>query len=381
MTVPSLFSPIPPAIHPRHAAVDARTAVWAEAFGIGSQELRGRLVRHELGTFSARILPEGDEEVVSILSDFCLWLFGLDDGYCEEGDIGHRPGDLAAFLHRLLRIAQNPEVPLLENDPLAEGLRDLRARIARYGTDGQAARWVDALREYFFSVVWEAEHRRTDTVPDLNDYTLMRLYDGATTLVLPLLEIAHGYELQPHERDLPAVRAAGEMTSFITTWDNDMFSYHKESTHSGYFLNVLRVLEQRHGHTPEDALATVVNHRDRVLCLFLRLHETLTATGSPQLRTYMNSLAHFIRANQDWGTSSVRYTGHHDPADLPTTFSDTPTDDSETPLDIPVITWWWDLVPATKGQGTRGPAVPRAYEVTSLAAGLTNGRTPQTAPA
>ncbi len=361
LTVPPIYSPIPPAIHPSHAAIDAQTAAWAETFGIGSEELRGRLVMHDIGTFSARVLPHGREEVVSLLSDFVLWLFGVDDGYCEEGDIGHRPGELVGVLHRLLRVAQNPEVPMLQNDPLARGLRDLRVRVSRFGTDGQAARWVDALREYFFSVAWEAGHRRTGTVPDLNDYTLMRLYDGATSVVLPLLEMGHGYELQPHERDQAPVRAAAEMASFIITWDNDIFSHHKESRGTGYFLNVLRVLEHEFGLDQDEALTMAVAQRDRVMCLFLRLHDALMVTASPQLRRYLHSLANFIRGAQDWGISSLRYTTPDDPAHLPSTFRETPTDDSELPLDIPVIAWWWDLMPAEAAPRDEDGA-PRSFQ-------------------
>lgn len=352
LVVPPIFSPLPPAIHPRHPEIDVQTAAWAETFRIGSEELRSRLVQQDIGTFAARILPAGRQEVVSLLADFVLWLFGVDDGHCEEGELGRRPGDLAGFLHVLLRVAQNPEVPVLQGEPLAAGLRDLRMRVDRYGTAGQAARWVDALREYFFSVVWEASHRRADTVPDLNDYTLMRLYDGATSVVLPLLEMGYGYELQPHERDRTAVRAATEMASFIITWDNDIFSHHKEKGAEGYYLNALRVLEEHEGLTPEQALATAIAQRDRVMCLFMRLTEHLSDHGSPQLRQYLASLAHFIRGAQDWGVSSVRYTTPEDPANMPSVFTDRPTDDGAEPLDIPVIAWWWDLLPPAPARRT-----------------------------
>ncbi|WP_432250952.1 selina-4(15),7(11)-diene synthase [Streptomyces sanyensis] len=345
LTIPPIYTPVAPAIHPRHADIDVQTAAWAETFRIGSEELRAKLVVQDIGTFSARILPEGREEVVSLLADFVLWLFGVDDGHCEEGELGHRPGDLAGLLHRLIRVAQNPEAPMMLDDPLAAGLRDLRLRVDRYGTPGQTARWVDALREYFFSVVWEAAHRRAGTVPDLNDYTLMRLYDGATSVVLPMLEMAHGYELQPHERDRTAVRAAAEMASFVITWDNDIFSHHKERRGPGYYLNALRVLEQQ-GMSTRQALDTAIAQRDRVMCLYVRLAEQLAREGSPQLRRYLASLSHFIRGAQDWGITSVRYTTPDDPADLPPVFSDTPTDGRHEPLGIPAVDWWWTLVPA-----------------------------------
>ncbi|MEU0661132.1 selina-4(15),7(11)-diene synthase [Streptomyces lavendulocolor] len=345
MIVPPLFSPIPPAIHPQYAELDARTAVWAQAHRIGSDELRRRLVQHEIGTFAARVMPQGREEVVQLMADFVLWLFGVDDGCCEEGELGQKPGELTGALHRLLRVAQNPETPLLPDDPLADGLRDLRARADKYGTASQVARWVGHLREYFFSVVWEASHRSAGTVPSLTDYSLMRLYDGATTVVFPLLEMAHGYELQPYERDHRAVRAAEEMASFVITWDNDILSDHKERAGHGYHLNVLRVLEAG-GLTSQEAMATAIAQRDRVLVAFVRLADHLSAVGSPQMRQYMAGLRHFIRGSQDWGVSSVRYTTPADPAGLPTDFTDTPTDDSAEPLGIDVVSWWWEVVPA-----------------------------------
>jgi hypothetical protein len=373
--VPPVFSPIPPAIHPRHELIDEQTAAWATTFSIGSEELRKNLIAHDIGTFAARILPEGREEVVSILADFIIWLFGVDDGHCEEGELGRDPTGLVAELSRLLRIAQNPEVPMLSEDPLADGLRDLRRRMDLYATPGQVARWVDALREYFLSVVWEAAHRSQETVPDLNDYTLMRLYDGATSVVLPLLEMGYGYELQPHERDSTPVRALTEMAYFIITWDNDLFSYHKESRTDQYYLNVLRVLEHGHGLTPDEALQAAVAQRDRVMCLFLKVRDQLAASGSPQLRQYLSNLGSFIRGAQDWGISSRRYTTPDDPADLPSTFRDTPTDDSTEALEIPAVAWWWDLLPRESGAETftprlNGSAGPRRVKGGAKAAAL-----------
>ncbi|MFJ5552076.1 selina-4(15),7(11)-diene synthase [Streptomyces sp. NPDC093225] len=353
--VPPLFSPIPPAIHPEHAAIDLRTADWAEAHRIGSDELRRRLVRHGIGTFAARVVPCGRRDVVQTLADFVMWLFGLDDGVCEESDLGRSPGELTGILHRLLRVAQAPDAPLLPDDPLAGALRDLRTRIDRQGTAGQAARWVACLREYAFSVVWEASHRSAGTVPSLSDYTLMRLYDGATTVVFPLLEMAHGYELQPHERDHRAVRAAEEMASFVITWDNDILSDHKERrTARGYYLNVLRVLEAQ-GLDHEQAMTTAVAQRDRVLSHFVRVADHLAETGSPQLREYMAGLRSFVRGSQDWGISSVRYTTPDDPAGLPTGFCDSPTDDRPEPLGIDTIAWWWDVLP---GAPSRAALLP-----------------------
>ncbi|WP_228984226.1 selina-4(15),7(11)-diene synthase [Streptomyces sp. DH12] len=348
LVIPPTYAPIPSAIHPSHAAIDKQTAAWADQFDLGSPQWRRRLATQDIGGFASRILPEGQEEVVAVLSDFVVWLFAVDDGYCEEGDLADKPYELAAVLHRLLRVAQNPATPMLADDPLAEGLRDLTLRVSRWGTALQVGRWVDTLREYFFAVVWEAEQRAANRVPTLNDYTLMRLYDGATSVVQPFLEMGHGYELQPHERDSPTLRAAAEMTSFITTWDNDIYSHHKESRGAGYYLNSVRVLMNEYDLSPQAALTQAVAQRDRVMCLFLSLRAKLEDEGSPQMRQYLRSLSAFIRATQDWSITSLRYTTPDDPADLPSAFTDRPSDDSTEPLDIASISWWWDLVPASR---------------------------------
>jgi hypothetical protein len=134
------------------------------------------------------------------------------------------------------------------------------------------------------------------------------------------------------------------MASFIITWDNDIFSYHKERRGAGYYLNALRVLEQERGLTPAQALDAAISQRDRVMCLFTTVSEQLAEQGSPQLRQYLHSLRCFIRGAQDWGISSVRYTTPDDPANMPSVFTDVPTDDSTEPLDIPAVSWWWDLL-------------------------------------
>jgi hypothetical protein len=344
-------------------AIDAHTAAWAETFSIGSPELRSQLVKSDIGTFAARIFPEGREEVITIAGDFMLWIFGVDDGYCEEGELGTRPGELLSALSRLIRVAQNPEAPMLVDDPLALGLRDLRHRMERYGTPAQVTRWVEALSAYFQAVVWESFHRVEGTVPSLNDYTMMRMYDGATPIILPMLEMGYGYELQPNERDHTAVRAIAEMAHFIIGWDNDILSHHKEHRAGGYYLNAVRVLAEEYGIGQGQALITAIGYRDRVMSLFLRMAEWLRASGSPQLRQYIESLGDFIRGAQEWEISSVRYTTPADPADLPSTFRDTPTDDNPAPLDIPAISWWWDLLPDLQDANgfhgaAYGPSVP-----------------------
>jgi hypothetical protein len=343
LAIPPLYSPFSATIHPRHDRIQARSAEWSEQWCIGSADLRAKLVQHDIGTFAARVLPEGDEEVAQILAEFIVWLFGVDDGMCEEGAIGHHPGGLSASLSRLLRIAQEPRAAILPGDPLAEGLRDLSGRLAKHATSAQLARWVTGIREYFLSLVWEAHHRSQGTMPSLNDYALIRLYNGAASAAEPFLEIGNGYELTSAERHHPAIRILIEMAFFIIGWDNDIFSFHKESRGSSFYLNAVRVVQATARVPLAEALRQVIAQRDRTMCHFLRVRDRCTADLTLRQHKYLKDLESFIRGNQDWGISSARYLNPADPANLPARFTSDPIDDKAEPLGLPTLDSWWQL--------------------------------------
>lgn len=343
LAVPAIYSPFPSGIHPSHRRIQDSSTEWAHRSVIGSPRLRSQLVRHDIGTFAARVLPDGREEVVQILADFIIWLFGVDDGMCEEGELGHQPGELAASLSRLLRIAQEPQAPMLDGDPLAESLRDLRERLARHASPDQMARWVAGTREYFFSLIWEAHHRSHGTVPNPNDYALIRLYNGAATAAEPFLEIARGYALSPCERHHPVIEGLAEMAFFIIGWDNDIFSFHKENHGPHYYMNAVRVIQAAGAESLYDALSEVIAQRDRTTAHFLRVRDRSRRDLTPPQQRYVRDLGTFIRGNQDWAISSERYIHPSDPADLPSGFTAIPTDDRQESLPIPAVQRWWQL--------------------------------------
>ncbi|KNB50901.1 hypothetical protein AC230_20690 [Streptomyces caatingaensis] len=344
VTISALYSPFVSAIHPAHAAVDQRSAAWVERFGIGTLPQRQELAGQGFGTLAARMLPEADEAFVQVVADFMCWLCGVDDGYCEDDELGSDPGWLAGAFSRLLRVAQHPDSDVLRGDRLAAGLRDVRRRAEAYAPPSGVARWVDGLREYFLAVVWEAEHRRRRVVPGLGDYTLMRLYDGAVPAIWRLMETNPAHRLDADVRDARAVRAVTEMAQFVICWDNDLFSLHRESRTSRHRLNAVSVLAHERSLSAPAAVRECVAQRDRVLCRYLHLRDRLAAAdGGPGLGTHLGMLDSFIRGGQDWSITTSRYTTPDAPAPLPAAFTDRPSDSSDEPLAIPAISWWWSL--------------------------------------
>jgi hypothetical protein len=211
------------------------------------------------------------------------------------------------------------------------------------------SRWVAAWRRYFFGLGWETLHRSQGTLPSLNEFVAMRMAGTVGMEILTTMsDIADGYELPTEDLERPAVRALTEMSWLLVAFDNDLYSYHRETLLQGNGLNAVDVIAHEDRCTVEQSISRVVAMRDRVMCLFLRVRDQLAKEAGWELNQYADSLGRWVRAHLNWGLASPRYLrplGTRSPSEtwarLPTTFADRPVDAAPEPLPVPAIAWWW----------------------------------------
>ena len=291
---------------------------WVRRFGLATDEAEAdRLAATNAGELGARVTADAlDVEHAQFAVDSLLWLFAFDDAFCDEGLHSHDPGAMVALATDLLRTAETarPRSDL----PHMTALADLRRRIdAGLGSPVQASRWVHALHSYLLYQVWEAAHRSARTIPELDQYLIARIYNGAMPVCIASLEISGGYEAPGHQIQTPAVRALGEMCCAMVSYDNDIISHWKESLRSGDGINLIDILARHHELTLDQAQTEAVALRDRVLGQYLRLREQTQSRVTEDTRRYIRGLDAWIRGNIDWGMNSHRYRNPTDPADLP----------------------------------------------------------------
>lgn len=340
-TVPHFYCPVPYAIHPAHRRLDARSIDWLTHFQLYEDDgQRQRLSGSLPGLLAALSTPEAREEPLQVVSDFLMWLYAFDDEYCEEGSLARRPAELAAALRWLLRVAEAPDGGVPHGDRYAAALLDLRLRLAGHATSSQLGRWLDALRAYFSDQVWCAELRVRHDVPDLENYVLLRLFNGSMGVTTVLPEVAGGYELSPCEIESPAVRALREMTCALVGWDNDIISYRKERERVHDGQNLLDVLMAERGYDLAAALTDAVAMRDRTMCRFLELRDTVRARASAALVRYLADLSWWVRANIEWGMRCRRYVEPE--ADRAITYAEAAT--ATGPLPMAALRWWWQAM-------------------------------------
>jgi selina-4(15),7(11)-diene synthase len=349
--VPRLRSPFPAGLHPEHRRIQERCERWADRTGVGSPRWRAVLAEHRVGEWASRALPRADEAVVQLVADQQVWVTGLDDlvevpdAVADPGDgwaAGQQPGPLAATFSLLLRVAQRPACGLLPGVPLADGLRDLSRRAARLAGPAVAERWLDGLRQFLLSLVWEARHRAVRGYPPLADYALMRLHTTAAPVIGPFLEVGGGYAMTPAERHHPVLRALDEMAQFLVGWENDLLSFAKELDRDGYALNAVRIVQEERGGSLAGAVAAVVEQRDRVVGHFLATRRRFAEVLTVAQTRFLDDVEVCLRSAQDWGGSTERYRDAG-PGGATPVIEGAPVDQPAEPLPFPALDWWWDL--------------------------------------
>jgi hypothetical protein len=351
--LPPRYCPVQVDTHPDAELLEGQGADWLTAYGLAGPRLRA----NDCAGFYGRIMPKGVTERLQMAVDWCFLMFAFDDINCDEvvpDAAGKQFVDIAT---RVVRVLEVPDVNLgRSTDPLAADLflapvRDLAQRAHRSATPTQVRRLVDGHRAWYLGVLWELRCRLTDVTPSLNDYAHMRQHTAGGLATTSWIEIVDGGEIPAYELDSPAVRALSELSFTIAAWDDDLFSYGKEtwfarreSTPSHCRLNLIDIVAQERGCPVEQALEESVDLVNRLTHRFIQLRDAVLPTAGEELRNYLECLSRLLRGNLEWGLRAQRYRnpdGRH-PDAVRTVGSWTDVPPADTPPAIPSIAWWWD---------------------------------------
>lgn len=348
--LPPCYCPIESAIHPKVDAIEKRAIDWIDRCALCESDAeRGWVVATNSAEFYARFVPDGVEDNVLAAALWVYWGFAFDDARCDNGPLSTRPAAFRALASQLQLILNAPKATTIDStDRFVLSLRDIALTLRRHATPQQLRRFSEAHRHWLSCVAWQISNQTRGHMPDLAEYTAMRLGSCGGPPTLALLEIANAMEVPAAEMQSPAVRALTAMVWLVAGWDNDLHSYNKEAHQQDSDQNVVNVLVHHHGQSIEQALLSAVAMRDRVMHLFLRLREKTLTHASEPLRSYLMSLGHGIRGNIDWALRVPRYTSLSDLTAPPgpaharqSRWAEEPSDASSEPLPIPVINWWW----------------------------------------
>nr|BAP82214.1 terpene synthase [Streptomyces lactacystinaeus] len=312
-----LWCPFPSLTNPHAEEADRQSLAWLAHHRLLDGRLRqsDRIGRQRSGHLAARTNPEVSAGMLRLLSDWYVWLFAFDDGYCEDREHGHRPGPLARTTALLARVIDpDPPGARMSDDGLsgpagayARALREIRDRVAAQASPSQLFRWECTVREYLSAQVWEAANREAGTVPGPSEYVAVRRHAGATYTCLALVDIAAGHEVPAAEADGPSLRRLRDLTANLVSWDNDLYSHAKETAGGQGRHNLVEVLARHHRCSPAEARRSAVAMRDAEMRAFIELSRTVRADGGEAASAYARSLGLWLRGHIDWSRGSSRF--------------------------------------------------------------------------
>jgi hypothetical protein len=266
-----------------------------------------RRSRLQYSMLTARAYPCARQEILQIITDWCTWLFLLDD-QCDEAGIGQNPIELGRLHLELLDLLSG-SVPGPHTAPLAHGLRDLYTRLLAHAPEGWMARFRRSVAQYFAANVWEATNRRAGQVPDSATYRAMRPFTSAVYPCLLLIELAEGLRLPVDVHEHATVQVMAQMTNNVISWANDLVSLEKERQ-SGDVHNLVIVLAAEERLPLCAAVERVAELHDAEVRAFITLSErppSFSPAVDSDLSRYVLGMRFWMRANRDWSLAAVRY--------------------------------------------------------------------------
>ena len=303
------------------ADLGVRDAIPAKAWdpavaAITDAVAREKYNRARFAEIVGRSYPRANAEDLELLTMVWGWIWVFDDHVCGDGPIG--PGLTAAMplLPPLCNILELPELSTQSTSdtdpgarsPLVMGFAELCQRLmARGGAEG-FSRFREAMLSLLVGIVWEVDHRRTSTLPNVAQLLPMRRYGSAAAVAIALIEIGGDFVLPAAAFERTEVRRLRRQMANILCWINDIVSYAREaSEQAGLLISLPRLLADHEGLSTQQALDQVAELYNTELGSYLELEAQLSRDASPPLRAFLTGMRSLIRGAYDWHLKTARY--------------------------------------------------------------------------
>lgn len=256
---------VPEDVHPQVDAIATAALDWASACEIaGDAQQRARLAAARFDRLAARIFPTETIADVSLLTQWTVWFFALDD---QQDESAPGPGAVRTVYDGLLDILRNRKTPQTTTE---KALVDLWARTAPRMSVHWQDRFIHHLERHRDAFLTQADNRSTGRVPTLAEYPDLRRRANGEHM-FDLFEVVRGAEIPEHVACTRPWQDLFAASNDVTAWCNDILSVDREER-CGDTTNYVTVHSRALGCDRASAIAHV-GHRIRQRLLELQALE------------------------------------------------------------------------------------------------------------
>jgi 2-methylisoborneol synthase len=313
LDIPELYCPDPVRDDPALGQeVNNRLVDWAAEVGIYAGRL-DRLREHNFGRLMMLGHPDCDDPDRLLTAARCgLAEWSVDDHYVDLDPDEAEPeliGLRLALCHAVVDPVRLPVryTPAFEEvvrkDPVLKAFRSCLTHLHRYASLTQVARLRHELAVMFVGYGQEAEWRAHKRTPPVWEYLLHR-YENAFFPCMVLVDPIGGYELPPQEFANPLVRRTYLLAGLSTVMLNDIYSMGVEDPTD---TNLPRLIAAEEGCDLQEAIYKSAQMHDEAMHSYEAEAAAFSASGSPELKRFLNGVWNWMGGAKQWHATSPRY--------------------------------------------------------------------------
>lgn len=262
MRYPEFHIPFPLAINPYADRAEQHGREFVRRFDLVlTDDAKRHFDESLLGILVSSACPRADRVTLELLADWMACNLVLDDLF-DETEIGMDPIRLRKLCDQVVAwLPATGPVANHDDSPFARAYADLWKRSCVHMGPTWRQRFNHHFAEFFNRCVWEAENRKNQRIPPVDEYIKMRAC-GFMPYV-DLLELAAHWEIP---QDIYSAEIFGELNLALSEsilWMNDLFSSEKEYR-LGDVHNLVVVIRHADGidlQTAADAVSEMIQGR------------------------------------------------------------------------------------------------------------------------
>jgi len=256
--------------------------------------------------FACWLYPDADAQVACFVSDFCSWLFSVDD---------HHPHESNPDMHQVMDLVGEC-LGVMGGAPPRTGIsrlqRELMDRFQDMVHPSQYQGFVSTTSTYIASLGLHAAIQHSALRLDPRTYWPIRLHDSAAMTLLALCQ-AGVPELRraPDLLSVPEYATLARTAGKIIATSNDVLSYPRERASEtngrNYLFNSVTLREQQ-GMSVQSALDHVAEEFSDDVATFQEECRRLRDSCIPGSELYVDALAYWTSGIDRWQKETDRYT-------------------------------------------------------------------------
>ncbi|KAF8474316.1 isoprenoid synthase domain-containing protein [Gautieria morchelliformis] len=294
--------PWPRHLNPHYAICKEESEAWCEAFHAFSPSAQKAFNLGDFSLLAALAYPLLDKGC-----DFMNLAFVIDEHTdVADGKTARNQADI------VMDALRNPHTPRPTGEWVGgEVARQFWLNAVKIATPSSQRRFIDSFQTYTDAVVQEAVDRGAGHIRDVQSYFEVRRETIGAKPAFALVEIQLTIpgEVMKH----PVIVALSEMSIDMVLICNDLCSYNVEQAKDADSHNLVRIVMEQYNTDAQTAMNCLGKLHDELAEQFCDVWMKIPTFGGPvdrEIRTYLDGVANWVRANDTWSFESMRYFGN-----------------------------------------------------------------------